>query len=49
MLTHLHDFTESRDQGLSKPKRKDEFRTGHEQLRSKTLEEAAQALVLGHV
>lgn len=45
----LQDLVEGRNEGLSKPEREDQLGTGHEELRSKTLEEGSETLLLGHL
>lgn len=48
-MAFLYNLAKGRDQGLCQPEAEDQFGAGHQQLGSKTLEEAAHTLMLGHL
>jgi len=47
--TSLYNLSESRNQSLSQPEAENQLGTGHQELRSQTLEETGGALDLQHV
>lgn len=48
-MAFLYNLAKGRDQSLCQPEAEDQLGAGHQQLGGETLEEAAHALVLGHV
>jgi len=48
-MAFLYNLAKGRDQSLCQPEAEHQLGAGHQQLGSETLEEAAHALVLGHI